>query len=423
MKVLVLGAGVIGVTTAYFLREQGAEVTVVDRQPGPALETSFANGGHLSVGQAIPWATPEAPWQLLKWAGRKDAPLRLPARWDPALWRWGLGFLRNCTAARFRANSQTLERLAAFSHDCLGAVRRTHPNLEFGYRANGLLTVFRTAKALDRAARQTMEADTVFNPEQCARAEPALAPAIRAGKIAGGILAPAAATGDARAFTEKLALVCGDLGVTFRFGETVLRLERKDGVITGAVTSAATIPADAVVLALGSYSRGLARTAGLDLPIAPVKGYSVTLPGAGDRGPKMGVLDAERKIVMTVLGGGLRVAGTAEFAGLDTAVDPARIQAMAEAALDLFPDFAPLPSVPVDPADLHPWAGVRPMTPDGPPLLGPVPEKFGCANLFLNTGHGPLGWTLACGSAKLVAEWIGGAPHMDTSGLTLGRFH
>ncbi len=422
MKVLVLGAGVIGVTTAYFLRDQGAEVTVVDRQPGPALETSFANGGHLSVGQAAPWATPEAPWQLLKWAGRRDAPLRLRARWDPALWRWGLQFLRNCTPGRFRANSQTLERLAAFSHDCLGNVMRAHPELDFGYQANGLLTVFRTAQALGRAARQSETTNPVLDSSGCLEVEPALASAVEAGKIAGGILAPDAASGDAQKFTAQLAAVCAERGVRFRFGETVSALERVDGAITGAVTTRGTIAADAVVVALGSYSRGLARTVGLDLPIVPVKGYSVTLPTNGATAPKLGILDAERKVVMTVLGGGLRVAGTAEFAGYDTALDPLRLAAITATALDLFPDFRRIAHTP---DDRRPWAGIRPMTPDGSPLLGPAPEAAGCANLFFNTGHGPLGWTLACGSAKLIAEWIGGGRPADPAermGLTLGRF-
>ena len=423
MNVLVLGAGVIGVTTAYFLHRDGARVTVLDRREGPGLETSFANGGHLAVGQATPWAAPEVPRQLLAWAGRREAPFRMRARWDPALWRWGLRFLRHCSAGHYQAATETMERLARYSQGCLDEIRRDHDRLEFGYRQTGLLTVFRNPETLARAAaRRRATTEELIDVAGCMTAEPALAPAARAGRIAGGLLARSGGLGDARAFTEQLAAICADGGVTFRFGITVTSLERSGDTVTGAVTSGETLAADAVVLALASHSRGLARTAGLDLPVQPVKGYSVTLPvGEGETLPAMGVLDHDRRVVMGALGGALRAAGTAELAGYDTAIDPVRIGAICRAAAELFPAAIPLP---VELDRLEPWAGLRPMTPDGPPLLGPPPPDRGCRNLVLNTGHGHLGWTLAAGSARVVADGIAGRPAaIGLQGLTLDRFH
>ena len=427
MKVLVLGAGVIGVTTAFYLRRRGAEVTVIDRQPGPGLETTFANGGHLSFGQALPWATPEAPLQLLKWAGRRSAPLRLRARWDPALWRWGARFLRNCTPGRFRANSEILMGLAAASQTCLDELVAEHPELRFGYHQGGVLTVFRTGRAFEREAKRNATGgapqQAVLDAAACAATEPALASAHHSGKIVGGLLAAAAATGDARQFTDQLAGVCNAMGVKFQFGVGVSGLARKNGAVTGVETSAGVLAADAVVLALASHSPVIARTVGLALPIAPVKGYSVTIPmsGGNSQSPKLGVLDAERKVVVAPVDGGLRAAGTAEFSGYDDTIDAVSARAIADVAVDLFPGLGaghgPSP-------DLKPWAGLRPMTPDGPPLLGPPPPGAGCENLFLNTGHGPLGWTLACGSAKIVADWIGGAPPSQEAAMAtaLERF-
>jgi D-amino-acid dehydrogenase len=429
MKVLVLGAGVTGVTTAYYLRRQGADVTVVDRQPGPGLETSFANGGHLSFGHALPWATPEAPLQLLTWGGRQNAPLRLRARWDPTFWRWGAKFLRNCTPGRYRANTNTLRRLATFSQTCFGNLIAELPDLQFGHRTDGVLTVFRTPRAFDReavrVARYAGNADHFQDPEQlltpdeCVKIEPALVPAYTSGKIAGGIFAASAATGNAYQFTNALAQTCQNTGVEFCFGVEVTNISRISGTITGAETSQGYIKADAVVLALGSNSPVVARSVGLDLPIIPVKGYSVTLPTSGSLGPTLGILDAERKVVMAPVDDGLRAAGTAEFLSYDQTIDPIRAQAIADVVWDLFPQLGEQPP---RLANLKPWAGLRPMTPDGPPLLGPIPSPYGCANLFLNTGHGPLGWTLACGSAKLVADWVDCRPPTDPSGITFSRF-
>ena len=434
MKVLVLGAGVIGVTTAYYLRRQGAEVTVVDRQPAPGLETSFANGGHLSFGKALPWAAPEAPLQLLTWVGRRDAPLRLRARWDPELWRWGAKFLRNCTSGRYRANAKALQDLATFSGTCLGELMAHAPALKFDFQERGVLTVFRTPRVFDREARRVAAAlsdqagnpehlhdpERMLSPDDCVRAEPALGPAQRSGKIAGGLLAASAATGDAHQFSQGLAEICKNAGVDFRFGVCVTRLVRVGGAITGVDTADGFLEADAVVLALGSHSPTIARTVEVVLPIIPVKGYSVTLANSGDGAPRLGILDAERKVVVAPMNGGLRAAGTAEFAGYDQSIDLGRAQAIARVAHDLFPELGPLPQ---SPSDLNPWAGLRPMTPDGPPILGSLPASYGCTNLFLNTGHGPLGWTLACGSAKLVADWVGGSPPDDPSGISFARFH
>jgi len=308
------------------------------------------------------------------------------------------------------------------------------PALKFDFQKRGVLTVFRTPRVFDREARRVAAAlsdqagnpehlhdpERVLSPDDCVRAEPALGPAQRSGKVAGGLLAASAATGDAHQFSQGLAEICKNAGVDFRFGVVVTRLVRVGGAITGVDTADGFLEADAVVLALGSHSPTIARTVEVVLPIIPVKGYSVTLANSGDGAPRLGILDAERKVVVAPVNGGLRAAGTAEFAGYDQSIDLGRAQAIARVAHDLFPELGPLPQ---SPSDLNPWAGLRPMTPDGPPILGSLPASYGCTNLFLNTGHGPLGWTLACGSAKLVADWVDGSPPDDPSGLSFARFH
>ncbi len=422
-RIVILGAGLSGVTTAYYLARAGARVTVVDRRLGPGLETSLANGGHLSGGHARPWATPAAPGQLARWLGRKSAPLRLPLRWDPALLRWGLRYLGNCTPARYHANTRTLLRLARYSADVTRALA-AQSGIEFDYRPAGLLTVYRSAYSFDHGAAESAalvaSGDATEQPlsaAECARIEPALGPAVAAGLLAGAVFTPDGASGDAHRFTLELEQRCASLGVEFRYGAVARGIESRAGRVTGVATSTGALAASTVVVALANGSVPVAAAAGVRLPIYPVKGYSVSVtPPHADQLPRIGILDEDRKVVMTPVSGWLRAAGTAEFAGNDETIDLDRVRPILAACRELLPAATPATT----PEDARPWTGLRPMTPDGPPILGPV---RGCAGLFLNTGHGPLGWTLAAGSAAMLADWIGGRPPaIATDGLTIERF-
>lgn len=425
MHVLILGAGVVGVSTAYVLAEAGARVTVVDRRLGPAQETSAANGGHLSASQARPWATPAVPGQLVRWLGRADAPLRLPLRWDPALWRWGLRYLGNCRPRAYRANAEAVLRLARYSQGVMRCFLR-ESGVEFDHRPEGLLAIYRSGASLDAAhadVRWLTDAglvdDELLDAGECLRAEPALAAAQDNGTLAGGILSRDGATGDAARFTAGIAKACANLEVAFRYGVEVQGIDRVKGRVTGVRTNAGTILADATVVALANDSRTLlAADLGIDLPLCPVKGYSVTLPAtsAESRLPRMGILDDDRKVVFARFADSFRAAGTAEFAGIDTTIDNRRVKSILSAAASLFP--GPLDRV--QPAAAGAWTGLRPMTPDGPPILGPAK---GISGLFFNTGHGPLGWTLAAGSARMLADWIAGsAPALDAAPYSAERF-
>ena len=421
MQVLVLGAGLAGVTTAWLLAREGAQVTVLDRRPGPAQETSHANGGHLSGSGSRPWTSPAVPRQLSRWLGRADAPLRVPLRWDPSLWRWGVRAARNCTAARYRANTLTLQRLARLSRDVLEEERA---GIEFGYRPGGVLAVYRTPESAAAAeaeaawlAREGFAGEAPMSAEDCVRLEPALADAAESGRFASGVLARDAATGDAHAFTVSVAERCQAQGVSFRFDVEIRSLRKSGRRVRGAETSDGFFSADATVLSLACDSPAVARTAGLEVPVVPVKGTSVTVAATGAL-PTLGVFDAERKVVTARLGAEFRAAGLAEFAGADYGIDLARVRVLLDALTELYPE-APLPGA----GDARPWTGLRPMTPDGPPILGPAPARSGCTGLFCNTGHGAMGWTLACGSAAMTTDWIAGrVPRIDPAGLTLDRF-
>lgn len=418
MRIAILGAGVIGVTTAYELAKDGAEVIVVDRQPGPGLETSFANGGQISANHATPWATPAAPWQALKWLGRVDAPLLLHLRWDPALFAWLARFLRNCTRARLRVNIERALRLALYGRQRL-AVVRAETAIAYDDLRCGILHIFRSRREFEAALPGVKLMNSlgcrreVVDADGCMAIEPALAGARR--QLVGGVFSPDDESGDAYLFTRQLAAQAAARGATFRYGTTVRRLVASDGRLVAAETDGGTLTADAFVLALGSYSPLLARPLGLRLPVYPGKGYSVTLPvrPPGDGAPRVSLIDDEHKMVYSRLGARLRIAGTAEFAGYDTGVNEARARFLLATALALFPRAG-------EAAAAEFWAGLRPSTPDGVPLIGPTP----LANLYLNTGHGTLGWTMACGSARVVADLVlGRTPEIAIDGLTLDRFH
>ncbi len=416
MRVIVLGAGLIGTTSAYFLARQGHEVVVVDRQPDVGLETSFANAGLVTPSMADPWAAPDTPLKMVKWLGHEDAPFLLRPSAVPGMAIWGLRFLRNCTTERWRRNAATTLRLADYSRDKLDELT-TETNIAYDREDVGTLRLFRDDLSMNAARRsgellgdfglryQTLDA------EDCARVEPALRPVVH--ELAGGIHFPDDRSGDAFKFTGEVARLCRAMGVDFRFGTTVTGLETGDGEIQGVSTQDGRIQGECYLLALGSYSTPLARRVGIKLPVYPVKGYSVTVSAEGwNDAPTMPLVDDGRKIAVTRLGNRLRVAGTAEFAGYDNAENRRRSEQLLAAMSELLPDFAV-------PATAEHWTGLRPMTPDGVPILGPSPYR----NLYLSCGHGHLGWTLACGSAVVLADLISGRPpEVDLDGMTLARY-
>ncbi len=416
MKVIVLGGGVIGVATAYFLREAGHEVSVVERREGAGLETSFANGGQVSVSHAAPWSRPELPGQLLRWVGRRDAPFRMAPRLDPRMWRWGLSFLRNCAPERFHGNTVRLQRLSKYSQRMLTLVRES-TSIQFDHSARGILSVFRTRQAHDAAAghAEALRGEgidkEILDARECLRREPALEGS--ATPIAGGIYSPLDECGDAHLFTRELAKHCERTGVRFHYRERVVSINTGGGAATGVTTDGGSRDADAVVVTMGNESPLFTRSLGLSLPIYPVKGYSVTLPVDGrNTAPSMGIADEERKIVVARLGDKLRAAGTAELAGYDRRIDERRARSVLDPLLELFPNGG-------DPGRAVFWTGLRPMTPDGSPLIGGTKLR----NLFLNTGHGSVGWTLACGSAKLLSDTMSGRDsEMDPAPWAPGRY-
>jgi D-amino-acid dehydrogenase len=417
MKIAVLGAGVIGVTTAQALSALGHEVVVVDRQPKVAEETSFANGGQVSATHAAPWAAPHMPLQAFKWMFQADAPLLFkPLRWDPALWRWGLRFLANCTTARTAVNFERALRIATYSRTVLGALRQRHA-LQYDHNTGGILYLYRdeasAAKGRDMARRLTDRGlpQTILDRDGVLAEEPALAASRE--PLIGGVLSPDDETGDAQLFTAALAKVAEDANVTFRFGTTVRALLSRNREITGIATDQSTIEADAYVVCLASETPKLLKPLGLDVPIYPAKGYSMTTAITNESAaPSRSITDESKFIVVTRLGNRLRAAGTAELAGWDRSLDPKRLAPILAATRSLFPNAA-------DYSEIEPWSGLRPATPDSVPIIGGT--AYG--NLFLNTGHGTLGWTMACGSAQALADLISGrTPEIDLEGFGLDRF-
>jgi D-amino-acid dehydrogenase len=416
MKILILGSGVIGVTTAYYLAEAGREVEVVDRQPGPALETSYANAGEISPGYASPWAGPDVPLKAIRWLLMPHGPLVIRPHVDPAMWSFLFRLLMNCTSRRYALNKSRMVPIAEYSRDCLRALRAA-TGIEYDGRQGGTLQLFRTAHQLDGAAEDIAVLKDFGVPYElldtagCAAAEPALA-AVRQ-HIAGGLRLPGDETGDCRMFTERLAAIAEERGVRFRYSTTVERIVAEGDRVAGISTSAGMLTADAYVVALGSYTPRLLRPVGISIPVYPVKGYSLTLPIVEpDGAPVSTVMDETYKVAITRLGERIRVGGTAEVSGYDLTLRPARRATLEKSVGDLFPrggDFAGASF----------WCGLRPMTPDGPPLIG----HSRLENLYLNTGHGTLGWTMACGSGRVVADLISGnAPEIDLAALGPERY-
>ena len=413
MRVTVLGAGLAGVTAAWHLQADGHEVTVVDRQPQAALETSFANAGLISTGHAFAWASPRAVQVMLKSLFLRDQPLRLRLSADPAFWRWTLKFLGQCTTARAHANTRIKHRLCRYAeqvlHDLIAST-----GIACDQERRGLLYVHRSQESLERgvANMRIMEeggqAIEVVDRDRAAAIDPALAPS--KSKIAGGIYCPTDGSGDAHKFTQALAALCAKRGVRFLFDTTVRRLEAAGDRVERAVTDQGELSADVFVLALGSYSALLARSLGERVPVYPVKGYSVTIPMNGANGaPTIGGIDEDNLCAYTRLGDRVRVTSVAEFAGYDTTHRPADFRSMLGALRDLYPNAG-------DFSQPRYWACLRPMTPDGPPIVG----RGRYRNLYYDTGHGHMGWTMSCGTARIVTDLIAGRPPgVPLDGLTL----
>jgi len=416
VKVLVLGSGVIGVTSAYYLARAGHEVTVIDRQPKPALETSFANAGEVSPGYSSPWAGPGVPVKAVKWLLMKHGPLVIRPKLDPVMWLWLLKMLRNCTTSRYAVNKSRMIPIAEYSRDCLQALRNDI-GIRYDERAQGTLQLFREQAQLDHTGddiavlKQYGVPFEVLDRDGCIKAEPALAGVKQ--KFAGGLRLPHDETGDCHMFTQALALEAEKIGVRFNFNVGIDGLNADATRITGVATSAGLMTADAYVLALGSYSPHLVRPLGISLPVYPVKGYSITVPIKDASGaPESTVMDESYKVAITRLGDRIRVGGTAEISGYSTKLYDARRATLDHSLTDLFPRGGDLPKATF-------WCGLRPMTPDGPPVIGAT--RF--ANLHLNTGHGTLGWTMACGSGRVLADMLSGKkPEIDTKELSIKRY-
>ncbi|HUW38927.1 MAG TPA: D-amino acid dehydrogenase [Rhodocyclaceae bacterium] len=408
MRVAVLGAGVVGVTAAWYLAEAGHEVVVIDRQPAAAQETSFANGGQISVSHAEPWAGPGAPLKILKWLGREDAPLLWRLSADSRQWAWGLSFLRQCTTARMHANVVAILRLALYSRAALQALRRD-TGIAYEAQQRGILHIYSDAAEFAHAVPQAALMReygcerVVKSAAECLEIEPALARSRV--KLVGGTYTAGDESGDACKFTQALAERCAGRGVEFRYGLGIdSLLEASDRISGVRLAGGETLKADAYVAALGSYTPLLLRPLGLRLPVYPAKGYSATIPLDADSvAPFVSLTDDQHKLVFSRLGQRLRVAGTAEFAGYDTALNEARCQALLARALTLFPRVGRCQEVEF-------WAGLRPATPSNVPLIGATRYR----NLFVDTGHGTLGWTMACGSGRLIADLVSGrVPEID----------
>jgi D-amino-acid dehydrogenase len=416
MKIAVLGSGVIGVTTAYYLNQAGHEVVVLDRQAGPALETSFANAGEISPGYASPWAAPDIPRKAVKWLLMKYAPLILRPKPDPHMTLWLLALLRNCTSARYARNKERMVRLANFSRDTLIRLR-ADTAIAYDERTRGTLQLFRTQKQLDGAAKDIAVLRAfgvpfdVLDAQGCIAAEPGLAFARE--PFVGGLRLPEDETGDCFKFTNALAAMASANGVDFRFGASIEALEQDARRVTAVRTDKGLVSADAYVVALGSYSPALVRPLGLRVPVYPIKGYSLTANILReDQAPVSTIMDESFKIAITRLGTRIRIGGMAEVSGFNNHLPEARRATLIRSVASLFPGAGDFERAGF-------WSGLRPMTPDGPPILGAT----AIANLFLNTGHGTLGWTMACGSARVLADIISGrSPPIDAGDLTLGRY-
>lgn len=415
MKVIVLGSGVVGTTTAYYLAAAGANVTVIDRQAGVGLETSYANAGQVSPGYSTPWAAPGIPLKVLRWMFQRHAPLAV--RPDGTLWqlKWIAAMLRNCTDSRYALNKERMMRVAEYSRDCMRGLRDS-TGIRYEHRTGGTLQLFRKpaqveAAMLDIAVlKECGVAYELLDAAGVTRAEPALA--YSSSPLAGGLRLPGDETGDCHLFTRELASLAKAKGVNFLYGREAHSLAHDGDRVSGVQVGNEMLHADRYVMAMGSYTRQMLQPLGLQIPVYPVKGYSLTVPMLDESlAPVSTVLDETYKIAITRFDNRIRVGGMAELSGFDMRLKQSRRETLELVTRDLFPG-----------GDLQKasfWTGLRPMTPDGTPIIGGTRYS----NLFLNTGHGTLGWTMACGSAKLISDIImGQKPEISPSGLALDRY-
>ncbi|MFZ6843946.1 D-amino acid dehydrogenase [Undibacterium sp. RuTC16W] len=416
MKVVILGAGVIGTASAYYLAKAGHEVTVIERQPAAALETSYANAGEVSPGYSAPWAGPGVPMKAIKWLMMKHSPLAIRPSLDPHMWRWVTQMLLNCTTKRYEINKGRMLRMAEYSRDTLQQLR-ADTGIHYDERTQGTLQLFRNEAQLEGSKFDTDILDRygvpyeVLDKAACLAVEPALKNVPN--KFVGALRLPGDETGDCFKFTQNLSKLAEELGVQFKYGVSVEKVLHEGDRITGVKTSTGTVQADAYVLALGSYSSVMLRELGINIPVYPIKGYSITVPIIdAQKAPESTVMDETYKIAITRLGDRIRVGGTAEITGYDLSLREERRATLVHSVTDLFPGGG-------DIAKAEFWTGLRPMTPDGTPIVGPTPFR----NLYLNTGHGTLGWTMACGSGRFIADVVSNKrPAISTEGLFMDRY-
>ncbi len=416
MDIVVLGGGVVGVTSAWYLAKAGHKVTLLERRDGVALETSHANAGQISPGYASPWAAPGIPLKAAKWLLQRHAPFTVRPTSDPFQLRWMLKMFANCTPAAYAVNKGRMVRLAEYSRDCMKQLRGELA-LDYEGRQLGTLQLFRSQAQLDASQRDIAVLEEYgvpyqsLNADGCEEVEPALA-RVR-GKVVGGLRLPGDETGDCFRFTQALADEARKLGVSFVFNCAIDEVEIAKGRAVAVRAGEQRFQADAIVCALGSYGTGFLRPLGIELPVYPVKGYSLTLPMTDAEGaPRSTVLDETYKVAITRFDERIRVGGMAELSGFNLALNPRRHDTLAMVVRDLFPQGGNLEQATF-------WAGLRPMTPDGTPLVGPSPIP----GLWLNTGHGTLGWTMAAGSGQLLSDLISGnTPDISDEGLTLARY-
>jgi D-amino-acid dehydrogenase len=398
VKIIVLGAGVVGVASAWYLAAAGHEVTVIDRQPGAGLETSFANGGQIAAGHAEPWAKPSVVPKIFGWLGREDAPLLFRPRASFAQWAWGLRFLYECLPGRFERHSRILAAFARYSRECLRTLRR-ELGLSYDHLERGILTFATNQRDFDAMARHAeITKRKVLSGTECLVLEPALEHSID--RVVGGVYDPEDESGDACRFTQELARIGSERGVVFRFDSPIQAIETAGDEVSAIHLESGRISADLYLMSLGSYSPLLLAPLGIRIPVYPLKGYSITLPlGPAEMSaaPTVSLTDEAFKIVISRLGKRLRAAGTAELTGYDSTVNVARCAAIARRIRELFPALGAITTV-------ETWAGLRPATPNNVPVIGRTKYR----NLYLNTGHGTLGWTLACGSGAVLADLVSG---------------
>src|SRR5690606_8113140 len=416
MHILVLGSGVVGTTSAYYLARQGFQVTVIDRQPAVAEETSHANAGQISPGYASPWAAPGVPLKAIKWMLQKRAPLAIKHTADINQYLFMARMLRNCTAARYAVNKERMVRLSEYSRDCIDELR-IETGIEYEGRQQGLTQLFRTQAQLDGAAKDIEVLEQMGVPYELldrntlTNAEPGLASSVH--KLVGGLRVPNDQTGDCLLFTRRIAEMARELGVEFRVNQNIERLDYAGDRLNGVWVDGKLLTADNYVVALGSFSPQMLAPLGIRAPIYPLKGYSITVPIIDEgKAPVSTMLDETYKVAITRFDNRIRVGGMAEIRGFDMKIDPRKGETLKMIINDLFPGAA-------DTSSLNLWTGLRPATPDGTPIIGPTRYR----NLFLNTGHGTLGWTMACGSARLLADLLAKKkPQISTEGLSISRY-